>query len=135
MPLSCSSSQSSPEGGVRKRANNVVNALLAVSRGVLFVFYKSLTACTLNNTSPLPFGLSPIAQTCAISLKNFTSFARGEVGTHIERYRSLIMPLRFVRQAVANGRRSRLYYSSSSALAFLAALRLVFRLRKGRVVV
>ena len=55
--------------------------------------YKSLAACTLNNTSPLPFGLSPIAQTCVNSLQNYTSFARGEVGTHIDRYRSLIMPL------------------------------------------
>ena len=74
------------------------------------------SSCTLNNTSPLPFGLSPIAQTCVISLSNFTSFARGEVGTHIDRDISLIMPLRFVRQAVANGRRSRLYCASSSAL-------------------
>ena len=82
----------------------------------LFFLYKSSTACPINNTSPLPFGLSPIAQTCAISLKNFTSFARGEVGTHIEKYRPLIMPLRFVRQAVANRRRSRLYCPSSSAL-------------------
>ena len=73
--------------------------------------YKSLAACTLNNTSPLPFGLSPIAQTCTNSLLNYTSFARGEVGTHIEKYRPLIMPLRFVRQAVANRRRSRLYYT------------------------
>ena len=32
--------------------------------------------------SPLPFGLSPIAQTYANSLQNYTSFARGEVGTH-----------------------------------------------------
>ena len=85
------------------------------SRGMFFL-YKSLTACTLNNTSPLPFGLSPIAQTCVISLSNYTSFARGEVGTHIDRGISLLMPLRFVRQAVANGRRSRLYCPSSSAL-------------------
>ena len=70
-----------------------------------------MTAVNSKNTSPLPFGLSPIAQTCANSLSNYTSFARGEVGTHIDRDISLIMPLRFVRQAVANGRRSRLYYT------------------------
>ena len=77
----------------------------------MFFLYKSLTACTLINTSPLPFGLSPIAQTCANSLKDCISFARGEVGTHIDRDISLLMPLRFVRQAVANRRRSRLYYT------------------------
>ena len=80
------------------------------SRGQFFL-YKNLMVRTLKNTSPLPFGLSPIAQTCIISLQDYTSFARGEVGTHIEKYRSLIMPLRFVRQAVANKRRSRLYYT------------------------
>ena len=86
------------------------------SSRVWFFPYKGVAACPLNNTSPLPFGLSPIAQTCVISLQDCTSFARGEVGTHIDRYRPLIMPLRFVRQAVANGRRSRLYCPSSSAL-------------------
>ena len=40
------------------------------------------------------------------------SAPRGDtLGTRIDKYRSLIMPLRFVRQAVANGRRSRLYYT------------------------
>ncbi len=66
--------------------------------GLILFLYKSFTACILNKTSPLPFGLSPIAQTCVIFLQDCTSFARGEVGTHIDRYRSLIMPLRFVRQ-------------------------------------
>ena len=32
--------------------------------------------------SPLPFGLSPIAQTNAISLSNCASFTRGDVSTH-----------------------------------------------------
>ena len=39
------------------------------------------------------------------------------------------VPLRFVRQAWPSTRRSRLYCSSSSALPWLAALRLEFRLR------
>ena len=47
-----------------------------------------------NATSPLPFGHSPIAQTCVISLQDLTSFARGEVGTRIDRDISLLMPLR-----------------------------------------
>ena len=50
---------------------------------------------------PLPFGLSPIAKIMTF-LYQKTSFAKGEFGTHINRYRSLVMPLRFVRQAVAN---------------------------------
>ena len=32
--------------------------------------------------SPLPFGLSPIAQTNVISLSNCASFTRGDVSTH-----------------------------------------------------
>ena len=84
-------------------------------------------SCTLNNTSPLPFGLSPLAQTCVNSLSNYTSFARGEVGTHIERYRPLIMPL------VHGRKKSTLARSLVQSVKFgahrLAALRLVFRLR------
>ena len=71
-------------------------------RVTLFVKNIGVVRVTIKNTSPLPFGLSPIAQICAISLQNCTSFARGEVGTHIDRGISLLMPLRFVRQAVAN---------------------------------
>ena len=56
--------------------------------------YKSAGKNTLNATSPLPFGHSPIAQTCVISLQDLTSFARGEVGTRIDRDISLLMPLR-----------------------------------------
>ena len=37
-----------------------------------------------------------------LSLQNYPSLAGKTVGTHIDRYRSPIMPLRFVRQAVAN---------------------------------
>ena len=43
------------------------------------------------------------------------------------------MPLRFVRQAVANRRRSRLYYSSSSALKAVGALRLQHIALKGMI--
>ncbi len=50
---------------------------------------------------PLPFGLSPITKIMTF-LYQKTSFAKGEFGTHIDRYRSLIMSLRFMRQAVAN---------------------------------
>ena len=48
---------------------------------------------SFNAISPLPFGLSPIAQISIISLLKQTSFARGELGTRIDEYRSLIMPL------------------------------------------
>ena len=53
---------------------------------------------SFNVISPLPFGLSPIAQIYVIFLLKQTSFARGELGTRIDRDISLIMPLRFVRQ-------------------------------------
>ena len=97
----------------------------------LFFLYKSVMRVLLIATSPLPFGLSPIAQTCAISLQNLASFARGEVGTRIDRYRSLIIPLRFVRQAWPTTRRSRLYFPSSSALQCSPPLRLGICLRIG----
>lgn len=77
---------------------------------------------------PLSFGHSPIAQNYAVILQNNTSFARGEGGTRIDKYRSFVISLRYVRQAVANRRRSRLYYPSSSALKFSPPLRLVLRL-------
>ena len=51
-----------------------------------------------NKTSPLPFGHSPIAQNYAVILQSNTSFARGEIGTRIDRDNSLVMPPSFVRQ-------------------------------------
>ena len=48
-------------------------------------------------TLPFPLGLSPLTQIEVISLFKHTSFVKGEVGTHIDKYRALIMPLRFVR--------------------------------------
>ena len=83
---------------------------------------------TLNAISPLPFGHSPIAQTYASSIQNLSSFARGEVGTRIDRDNSLIMPLRFVRQAWPTTRRSRLYYAhKGSRTAKTSELVLVYQ--------
>ena len=50
-------------------------------------------------TLPFPSGLSPLTQIEVISLFKYTSFVKGEVGTHIDKYRTLIMPPSFVRQA------------------------------------
>ena len=50
---------------------------------------------------PFPSGFPLLQKQGHFSIKK-TPFAKGELGTHIDRYRSLIMPLRFVRQAVAN---------------------------------
>ena len=52
-----------------------------------------------NITLPFPLGLSPLTQIEVISLFKHTSFVKGELGTHIDRYRSLVMPPSFVRQA------------------------------------
>ena len=58
------------------------------------------------------------------------SAPRGDtLGTRIDKYRSLIMPLRFVRQAWPTTRRSRLYFPSSSALHGSPPLRLEICLR------
>ena len=103
--LSCSSSQSESF----MIAENFCFSLKRVWGGILyFNFPHSSGDCsssarvtcvyTLNATSPLPFGLSPIAQTHVIFLHDLSSFARGEVGTRIDRYRSLIMPPSFVRR-------------------------------------
>ena len=53
-------------------------------------------------TLPFPSGLSPLTQIEVNRLFKHTSFVKGELGTRIDRGISLIMPLRFVRQAVAN---------------------------------
>ena len=61
-------------------------------------------------------GFSPATQLGTFPyISNHRSWG-ATIGTHIKRGISLLMPLRFVRQAVANRRRSRLYCSSSSAL-------------------
>ena len=39
-------------------------------------------------------GISPTTQTDVISLQKYSSFAGETIGTHIEEYRSLLMPLR-----------------------------------------
>ncbi len=56
------------------------------------------------------------------------ALSRGEVGTRIDKYRSLVMPLRFVRQLRTQTAQSLVLHVKLGA-PFLAALRLVFRLR------
>ncbi len=63
-----------------------------------------------------PLGLFSHHSVRDISLHKQSSFVGATIGTHIDSDISLLMPLRFVRQAVANEWRSRLYCSSSSAL-------------------
>ena len=58
-----------------------------------------------------PLGLFSRHSIRDISLHKQSSFVGATIGTHIDSDISLLMPLRFVRQAVANGRRSRLYYT------------------------
>ena len=68
-----------------------------------FFLYKSLGAYTLKiETLPFPLGLSPLTQIEVNRLFKHTSFVKGEIGIHIDKYRPLIMPPSFVRQAVAN---------------------------------
>ena len=62
------------------------------------------------------------------SLQDYPSFAGQTIGTRIDRDNSLIMPLR-LRGGYATECHAFSYYPSSSALPWLAALRLVFRLR------
>ena len=95
--------------------------------------YKILTEQInnyLNATSPLPFGLSPIAQICVITPIVQTSFARGEGGTRIDRYRPLAMPL--VLQRKEQHSLAHLYLSSSSALIRSSPCDSKFRISKFR---
>ena len=112
--------------------------------------YKGCAFETLNAMLPLPFGLVRLRRLqsnppCSLWLQFvhwttcFTRRARllehstfsfylhiarrGEVGTRIDRYRSLIMSPRFVRQAVANNMAQSLVQPSSSALISAFALR------------
>ena len=76
---------------------------------------------------PFPSGFPLLQKQRHFSIKK-TSFAKGEFGTHIDRYRALIMLLRFVRQAVANNTAQSLVLIVEFGAQRLAALRLVFRL-------
>ena len=88
-----------------------------------FFLYKSLGAYTLKiETLPFPLGLSPLTQIEDNRLFKQTSFVKGEVGTRIDKYRTLIMPLRFVRQAVANNTAQSLVLSVELGAQMLAAV-------------
>ena len=63
-----------------------------------------------------------------LSLLNYPSLAGKTVGTRIDKYSPLIMPPRFVRQALANNTAQSLVQPSCSALICSPPLRLVFRL-------
>ena len=63
-------------------------------------------------------GFSLTTQIGAILYKDYPSFAGETVGTRINRGNPHIMPPSFVRQAWPTTRRSRLYFTSSSALIF-----------------
>ena len=58
-----------------------------------------------------------------LSLQKYPSLAGKTVGTRIDRYRPLVMPPRFVRQAVANNTAQSLVQPSSSVLISAFALR------------
>ena len=57
-----------------------------------------------------------------LSLQNCPSLAGKTGGTRIEKYRPLVMPPRFVRQAVANNTAQSLVQPSSPTLDLLAAV-------------
>ena len=88
------------------------------------VFLKIL----LNATFPLPHGVSPIPFPLRTSFEGTHGTApRGDtLGTRIDMYRSLIMPL--VRQRKEQHSLAHLYSSSSLALDAVGALRLQLRM-------
>ena len=78
----------------------------------------------LNATFPLPHGVSPIPFPLCTSFEGThgTAPQGATLGTRIDKYRSLIMPL--VRQRKEQHSLALLYYSSSLALDAVGALRL-----------
>ena len=78
----------------------------------------------INTTFPLPHGVSPIPFPLCTSFEGTHGTApQGDtLGTRIDKYRSLIMPL--VRQRKEQHSLALLYYSSSLALDAVGALRL-----------
>ena len=94
----------------------------------LFFLYKGERRALLNCNFPLPHVFPP--PPFPLEREPTASASRGDtLGSRIDRDVSLIMPLRFMRQAWPTTRRSRLYFSSSSALQGSPPLRLEIRLR------
>ena len=101
-----------------------------LSSRVLFFLYKSECVVLKIEVPPLSgprryFSHHSVKDN---SLQEYSSFAGETIGTHIEKYRSLVMSLRFVRQAVANNTAQSLVLFVKFGAHMLAALRLVFRL-------
>ena len=117
-----------PQGGeqIERQGRRIVQATAPIFRS------DGVHCNSFNVISPLPFGLSPIAQIYVIFLLKQTSFARGELGTRIDRDISLIMSLRFVRQLRNNTAQSLVLFVELGAKT-LVALRLELRISTYRV--